>query len=219
MIRPVLSQRSAKTSHEMLLPHTDDCRTAFRLANKEAELSGAHHISAFHLLLGLSSAPGRAADSLLACGINSEVLRSRFDSVAQDDTTTKDIISTAISEAKRLNHIELDGGHLLLALIHNSDGALTQMLESSDVDVAKLRAEIETRLPQPSFPLDKAMVEFAEHTEVRKMKQAIDDEQSEIESSIKRGDFDNAAVHRDNKVQMSRDLQSLFEQLWNDAHG
>ena len=160
-----------------------------------------------------------ASSSLSARGINSDGLRSRFLDVAGDHGPSgKDVIAIAIGEAKRLGHINLDGGHILLALIHDPHGECTRFLQSMDVDVAVLRREIESRLPQPSFPLDKAMAEFADHAEVRRLQHIISDAQSAIESHVERADFETAALHRDRKVQTSHELQSLFERLWHNAH-
>ncbi len=204
----------------MLLPHTDDCRRAFQLANQEAEREGSAHITTRHLLVGLAFAPGNASSSLSACGISSDDLRSRLaDFSTGNESAIRNVVEAAIGEAKRLSHVELDGGHILLALIHDPSGACAQFLRSIEVDVSKLQWKIESRLPQPSFPLDKAIVEFADHPEVRKLQQVIDDAQSSIESFVQKADFETAALHRDRKMQTKRALQSLLEKLWRNSHG
>src|SRR5262245_28373596 len=56
----------------------------------------------------------------------------------------------ARQEAERLNHEQLETEHILLGILQVAGGVAAKALEKLDADPAKIRDEIEKRLPPPS---------------------------------------------------------------------
>jgi len=52
----------------------------------------------------------------------------------------------AQTRALRFGHTEVDGEHLLLALLEQPDGLAPRLLTQADVDTARLRADLEAEL-------------------------------------------------------------------------
>ncbi|HEY2172585.1 MAG TPA: ATP-dependent chaperone ClpB [Mycobacteriales bacterium] len=68
---------------------------------------------------------------------------------------SQEALQSAQSEAARLSHTEVDGEHLLLALLDQADGLTPRLLEQVGANVEALRAEIEAELarrPKVSGP-------------------------------------------------------------------
>ena len=70
----------------------------------------------------------------------------------------------------------------------------------------------------PPFPYERALEEFSDHDEVRRLRQIFDDARSEKEGHKKRSDFDAAALYRELQAKAARELEPLLEQLWQSAH-
>ena len=122
-----------------------------------------------HVLVGVASAPGSASESLLACGVDlTELQRRALESGTTDRVRTKDVVDRAIQEVERLNHNQLDVGHVLIAMVAERDGECANILVSMGVNLDNLLTEIENRLPQPTFPLEQALTEFADDPRSRK---------------------------------------------------
>ena len=202
---------------KMLLQHTSDLRTAMQLANRSAEQHASRYITQMHLLVGLASAPGSASKSLSACGVDLDDLQRRaLELRAETRIQVNDTVGIAIQEVERLNHNQLDGGHLLLAMISDRDDC-ARMLKAMGVNLDELGAEIERRLPQPTFPLQQALATFADDSRIQKLRENIDDAQQQIESNIAQADFETAAFHRDKKDEITRELVALLEHLWHES--
>ena len=204
----------------MLPQHTNECRTAFQLANKSAEQHGSRYITGMHILIGVASAPGSASESLSACGVDLDELQRRVLQLqGNDQIRTQDIVAKAIQEVERLNHNHLDVGHVLLAMAADGDGDSATILQSMGVNLDELRDEIERRLSQPTFPLQKALIRFAEDLRVCELRAQIDDAQKQVEACVDQEDFESAALHRDKKAEVTRELEFLLERLWHETHG
>ena len=122
-----------------------------------------------------------------------------------------------IQEVERLNHNQLDVGHVLLAMIGDREGECANILHSMGVNLDDLVAEIERRLSQTTFPLRQALTAFADQPRVQQLREQIDYAQQQIESHVQQADFETAASHRDQKADVTRQLESLLEQLWQDS--
>jgi ATP-dependent Clp protease ATP-binding subunit ClpB len=59
---------------------------------------------------------------------------------------SQEALQQAQSKAVSLSHVEVDGEHLLLALLDQSDGLVPRLLERADVDVGRLRQDVVTHL-------------------------------------------------------------------------
>ena len=68
---------------------------------------------------------------------------------------SQEALHDAQTKALRFGHTEVDGEHLLLALLDQPDGLAPRLLTQADVDTARLRADLEaelTRRPPVSGP-------------------------------------------------------------------
>src|SRR5436309_10878694 len=68
---------------------------------------------------------------------------------------SQEAISAAQATAVRYGHVEIDGEHLLLALLEQEDGLLPRLLTRMDVSVASLKSALEQALerrPRVSGP-------------------------------------------------------------------
>src|SRR5882757_8311993 len=59
---------------------------------------------------------------------------------------SQEALQQAQSKAVSLSHVEVDGEHLLLALLDQSDGLVPRLLERANVDVGRLRQDVVTYL-------------------------------------------------------------------------
>ncbi len=191
-----------------------------QFANKSARQQGSGVITPMHILIGLASAPGSASESLSACGIDLSNLKRRASELqANDWTSARAVIISSHHEIERLGHNHLDVGHVLLAMIVDRQGDCATLLQSMGANLEELRAEIERRLPQPTFPLQQALSKFANEPRVRVLCEQLDDVQHRMESCVQEAHFETAAVHRDKKGEIASELEALLERLWHDAHG
>ena len=68
---------------------------------------------------------------------------------------SQEALHDAQTKALRFGHTEVDGEHLLLALLEQADGLVSRLLEHAEVDVDRLRADLEAELerrPKVSGP-------------------------------------------------------------------
>src|SRR5947208_5454187 len=59
---------------------------------------------------------------------------------------SQEAIASAQATAVRYGHVEVDGEHLLLALLEQPDGLLPRLLQRMDAPVATLRSNVEQEL-------------------------------------------------------------------------
>lgn len=191
-----------------------------RLANESAQQQGSRYITRMHLLVGLASAPGSASASLVECGVDLEELQRRaLQSQNSDEVGTVDIITDAIREVERLDHAQLDAGHVLLAMIAKGDDDIAALLESMGVALDELRAEVTRRLPQPTFPRQRALAKFAADARVSALRGQLDDAQQQLDSALVQADYETADSCRDKQAELTRALDDMLQQLWNDSPG
>ena len=68
---------------------------------------------------------------------------------------SQEALAEAQSIATRMGHIEVDGEHLLMALIDQPEGLVPRLLDQAGADTAALRADLERELnrrPKVSGP-------------------------------------------------------------------
>ena len=68
---------------------------------------------------------------------------------------SQEAVQQAQTKALRYGHVEVDGEHLLLALIEQSDGLIPRLLSRMEVPIEALRSALEqelTRRPRTSGP-------------------------------------------------------------------
>ena len=68
---------------------------------------------------------------------------------------SQEALHDAQTKALRFGHTEVDGEHLLLALLDQPDGLAPRLLTQADVDTGRLRTELEAELarrPRVSGP-------------------------------------------------------------------
>jgi ATP-dependent Clp protease ATP-binding subunit ClpC len=61
----------------------------------------------------------------------------------------KKVLELSLREALRLGHSDIAPEHLLLGLLHMSDGIAARVLSESGVDAKRTRAQLIERLPAP----------------------------------------------------------------------
>ena len=59
---------------------------------------------------------------------------------------SQEALAEAQSIATRMGHIEVDGEHLLMALIDQPEGLVPRLLDQTGADTAALRADLEREL-------------------------------------------------------------------------
>lgn len=63
---------------------------------------------------------------------------------------SQEALQEAQSAAGRLGHTEVDGEHLLLALLDQEEGLIPRLLQQSGTDPEGLRAAVREELSRPS---------------------------------------------------------------------
>jgi ATP-dependent Clp protease ATP-binding subunit ClpA len=150
-----------------------DARAAVMHARDEAARSGQREIGTEHLLLGLLSRPGHAADALTAAGADAKDLRAQIapqdaDATPADSTVgrsgperagTQDTagelpmtkharhaLELALQAAQRLRHRNVTSGHLLLGIIDQPHNGGVQALSVARIHVGTLRVDVLQRM-------------------------------------------------------------------------
>ncbi|MGH3087297.1 MAG: Clp protease N-terminal domain-containing protein [Rubrobacteraceae bacterium] len=132
---------------------TRRAREAITAAQEEASSFNHDYVGTGHLLLGLlQGGGGGAARVLAASGVETEAARSRLAAIVgygEEDTPAKpfapplkEALKTALQEARRLGHGQVDTEHLLLALVSESEGVAAKILADLEVDRKALRAQV-----------------------------------------------------------------------------
>lgn len=119
---------------------TESARQVVVLAQEEARGLRHGYIGTEHLLLGLLREDGRAATTLRAHGVGLEQAREWVaEHIARGDAEPgggqlpltprlKKIFETAVEEAETLGHRAIGTQHLLIALLHEGQGAALNAL-------------------------------------------------------------------------------------------
>ena len=133
---------------------TPRARDALRLATKEMERLGHPVVGPEHIMLGvLAEGTGLGAGILTRLGVDLTAFRAAVESAAVPGSggestsfgmlspETKQLLSSAQDEARRLNHPYIGQEHILLALLKQA-GPVAQVLAEYDVTVEKVEFQV-----------------------------------------------------------------------------
>ena len=131
---------------------TPRAKQVIALAHKEAERLNHNFIGTEHILLGLIKlGQGVATNVLKYLGLNLENVRMEVDKQVgiQSDPKitgripftprTKRVLEMAKKEAKLLNHGYVSTEHILLGLLHESEGVAGRVFKHFNLDIEKTR--------------------------------------------------------------------------------
>ena len=132
---------------------TQSGRRTLSLAQEEAQRFKHNYIGTEHLLLGLiREKEGVAAQVLNNLGVELDQVRHAVETIiGQGDHTilgeigltprAKMVIQLAVKEAQRLQHHYIGSEHILLGLIREGQGIAAKVLESSGLQLERVREE------------------------------------------------------------------------------
>jgi len=137
---------------------TERERVTFFVAPHEAGRLGYDAVAPEHILLGLISEQHRsnvALHLLIMMGVSPGDIREEVElqlrqGEAHDaidlrlDPSARKVIDSACREAKFLNNKYLGTQHLLLGLLHESEGLSARVLAQSGITLERVRAEVRT---------------------------------------------------------------------------
>ncbi len=134
---------------------TNRAKQVIKLAKKEAQRLNHNYLGTEHVLLGLLKlGQGIAVNVLRNLNLDYEVVRQEVErlvgfgpeiQVYGDPALTakvKKVFEFANEEAASLNHNYVGTEHLLLALLRQTDGVATQVLENLNVNLKDIRKEV-----------------------------------------------------------------------------
>ena len=134
---------------------SERARRVLSLAQEEAQRFNHNYIGTEHILLGLArETDGVAAKVLTNLGVELTKVRSAVEFIiGRGERATpgeigltpraKKVIELAVDEARRLNHNYIGTEHILLGLIKEGSGVAANVLKNLDVDLRKIRLEVE----------------------------------------------------------------------------
>ena len=134
---------------------TNRAKQVIKLAKKEAQRLNHNYLGTEHVILGLLKlGQGIAVNVLRNLGVDYETILSEVEKlvgfgpeiqVYGDPALTgkvKKVFEYANEEAMSLNHNYVGTEHLLLALLRQTDGVATQILENLNIVLKQIRKEI-----------------------------------------------------------------------------
>ncbi len=134
---------------------TNRAKQVIKLAKKEAQRLNHNYLGTEHVLLGLLKlGQGIAVNVLRNLNLDYEVVRQEVErlvgfgpeiQVYGDPALTakvKKVFEFANEEAASLNHNYVGTEHLLLALLRQTDGVATQVLENLNINLKDIRKEV-----------------------------------------------------------------------------
>jgi ATP-dependent Clp protease ATP-binding subunit ClpC len=134
---------------------TNRAKQVIKLAKKEAQRLNHNYLGTEHVLLGLLKlGQGIAVNVLRNLNLGYDTIRNEIERVVGygpeiqihgDPALTgkvKKVFEYANEEASNLNHNYVGTEHLLLAILRQSDGVATQVLENLNVNLKEIRKEI-----------------------------------------------------------------------------
>ena len=140
---------------------TDRARKVLQLAQEEAQRFNHDYIGTEHLLLALvGEGEGVGVQVLRAMGVRPAELRAAIEFIigrGEPEPTgepgltprSKKVLMLAVDESRRLQHDYVGTEHLLLGLVREGEGIAAGVLESLDVNLEKVRAQVMTLLEPP----------------------------------------------------------------------
>jgi len=139
---------------------SERARHVLTLAQEEAQRRHHTFIATEHILLGLlREEDGIAAKVLVSLGMNltklystveDAIKRAEFPSSGETGLTpqAKRVIELAIDEARQLAHNYIGTEHLLLGILRQGEGVVVSVLDSFDITLERVRAEVVRILSQ-----------------------------------------------------------------------
>jgi len=139
------------------LPHTPRAKKVIEFAIEEAKSLNHKYLGTEHLLLGLlRDTDSVAVKALMNLGVKFEQARNEILNLLKESGTFGDratilgfsdrarkILSLARKEAVQYNHESIDTEHILLGFIKEGSGVGMTVLKNLNVDVNKLRRDVE----------------------------------------------------------------------------
>jgi len=133
---------------------TDRARRVVVLAQEEARGLNHNYIGTEHILLGLiHEGEGVASKALESLGISLEAVREQVQEIigqGQQAPTghipftprAKKVLELSLREALQLGHNYIGTEHILLGLLREEEGLAARVLESLDITVERVRAQV-----------------------------------------------------------------------------
>jgi ATP-dependent Clp protease ATP-binding subunit ClpC len=134
---------------------TDRARKVMQLANQEAQRFNHEYIGTEHILLGLiQEGSGTGVNVLKNLDIDLRKVRREVEKIVQSGPDmvirgklpqtprAKKVIEYALDEARRLNHNYVGTEHLLLGLLHETEGVAAQVLMNLGLSLEDARDEV-----------------------------------------------------------------------------
>lgn len=155
--RPKIDNRGLpqRNNHMMFDKFTNRAKQVIKLAKKEAQRLNHNYLGTEHLLLGLLKlGQGIAVNVLRNLNLDYETVRNEVERIVGygpeiqvygDPALTgkvKKVFEYANEEASSLNHNYVGTEHLLLALLRETDGVASQVLENLNVNLKDIRKEV-----------------------------------------------------------------------------
>lgn len=162
---------------------TDRARKVMQLANQAAQQLNHEYVSTEHILLGLiREGSGIAAYALKELGLDLPKIRAEVEKVVKpgpemitmgrlpQTPRARKVIEAAIEEASALQHNYVGTEHMLLGLLHESEGPAFQVLTGLGLNADMVRGAVMHMLgqsrskesnesPRPSMPLEPIKIE------------------------------------------------------------
>src|ERR1700675_4799810 len=142
-------------SDQMFDKFTNRAKQVIKLAKKEAQRMNHNYLGTEHVVLGLLKlGQGIAVNVMRNFNLDYEIVRSEVErlrgfgpetQVCGDPALTgkvKKVFEFANEEAANLNHNYVGTEHLLLALLRQSDGVASQVLENLNINLKDIRKEV-----------------------------------------------------------------------------
>ena len=147
------AKRTLSSALNQVDKFTPSARRTLSLAQEEAQRFKHNYIGTEHLLLGLiREKEGVAAQVLNNLGVELDQVRHAVETIiGQGDhivqgeigmtPRAKKVIQLAVEEARRFNHHYIGTEHILLGLIREGEGIADKVLESSGIQLERVREE------------------------------------------------------------------------------
>ncbi len=139
---------------------TDRARRVVVLAQEEARMLSHNYIGTEHILLGLiHEGDGIAAKALESLSISLEAVRAQVEEIIGQGQQApsghipftpraKKVLELSLREALQLGLSYIGTEHILLGLIHEGEGVAAKALESLDISLEAVRAQVEEIIGQ-----------------------------------------------------------------------
>ena len=141
---------------------SDQGRHILVLAQVEARLLAHSYVGPEHILLGIiHDGQSVAAVALSELGVTLEGARERLEEIVGSSSDTgaseyptftspaKNVLEFSLQEAQQLGHNHIGPEHMLLSLVHGSDGVVAEVLVSLGAELEAVRQRVLDLLPPP----------------------------------------------------------------------